>query len=315
MTIGIQSETTSLKYIVTPGLISIITEPGKAPVVIHKDDVDFDEAKGLISSSDWEGLKNLTIGLAERVKKTLSFSKGKLSFGKGGVIVDEDGNQLENYITDYVVQFAKQGVEIQPLLRFLENLRNNPSNRAQEELGKWMAKGQMSITEDGHILAYKRVKSDYKSIHDGKTDNSVGTIVEMPRGAVDDNSSRTCSHGLHFCSAEYLPHFGNGDLKSTTDKILLLKINPADVVSIPDDYNLTKGRASKYLILADVTDQFKSVTEVTTYNADNNVVYRDTDNEDVDNEDDYYGDTEEGDLEDDGAGTLWNAIFYSGKQD
>ena len=106
-----------------------------------------------------------------------------------GVIVDEDGNQLENYITDYVVQFTKQGVEIQPLLRFLENLRSNPSNRAQEELGKWMSKGQMSITEDGHILAYKRVKSDYKSIHDGKTDNSVGTVVEMPRGAVDDDSS------------------------------------------------------------------------------------------------------------------------------
>jgi hypothetical protein len=35
--------------------------------------------------------------------------------------------------------------------------------------------------------------------------------------------------------------------------LLLLKINPADVVSIPSDYHNAKGRASKYLIWKDIT--------------------------------------------------------------
>jgi hypothetical protein len=83
-------------------------------------------------------------------------------------------------------------------------------------------------------------------------DNSPGKIVEMERNAVDDNMHNTCSTGLHFCSKEYLPHFGNRDSGKKADRVVILKINPRDVVSIPADYNATKGRACRYEVIGEL---------------------------------------------------------------
>jgi hypothetical protein len=69
----------------------------------------------------------------------------------------------------------------------------------------------------------------------------------MERNAVDDDQNRTCSSGLHFCSKDYLDHFGGSDSRT-----VILKINPADVVSIPADYNATKGRACRYEVIGEL---------------------------------------------------------------
>lgn len=79
--------------------------------------------------------------------------------------------------------------------------------------------------------------------------NSPGNTVSMPRYQVDSNRYNTCSVGLHFCSREYLPAFGCGD----GEKVVLVKVNPADVVSIPVDYNNAKGRTWKYEVVSEVT--------------------------------------------------------------
>ena len=60
----------------------------------------------------------------------------------------------------------------------------------------------------------------------------------MPRNAVDDRRHNTCSTGLHFCSWAYLPHYHGAQ-----GRVLVLKIDPANVVSIPSDYANAKGRA------------------------------------------------------------------------
>jgi hypothetical protein len=76
-------------------------------------------------------------------------------------------------------------------------------------------------------------------------DNSVGQVVEMERNQVDDDQNRTCSTGLHFCSQEYLNHFSG-------EHTMIVKINPADVVSIPNDYNDSKGRACRYEVIGEL---------------------------------------------------------------
>jgi len=62
---------------------------------------------------------------------------------------------------------------------------------------------------------------------------------------VDDDQNRTCSASLHFCSRDYLNHFGG-------ERIVVVKINPRDVVSIPTDYNNSKGRACRYEIVDEI---------------------------------------------------------------
>jgi hypothetical protein len=108
-----------------------------------------------------------------------------------------------------------------------------------------LEKNSLPITPDGHFLAYKKVRYDYKDCHSGTMDNSVGQVVEMERNSVDDDKDRTCSTGLHFCSRDYLNHFGG-------ERLVIVKVNPRDVVSIPSDYNGAKGRACRYEVVDEI---------------------------------------------------------------
>ncbi len=177
------------------------------------------------------------------------------SFLNGVIQVNEElgtitykGQPVDGSIVGRIMDMLKSGFDVNPLVNFLNNLYDNPSRRAVQELYQFLEYGKMPITEDGHFLAYKRVRSDYKSVHDGKTDNSIGSIVEMPRNQVDDCSDNTCSYGLHFCSHEYLRSFSG-------EKVVILKINPRDVVSIPTDYNNTKGRACRYEVVGELSEE------------------------------------------------------------
>lgn len=122
----------------------------------------------------------------------------------------------------------------------------NPSKTAVDELYDWLEGTQLPITEDGHFLAYKKVRDDYLSFYDGKTSNRVGETPTMPRNEVNDNRNQTCSQGLHFCSMSYLSSYYGGQ-----GRVMILKINPADVVSIPSDYDFAKGRAWTYEVIGE----------------------------------------------------------------
>ena len=80
-------------------------------------------------------------------------------------------------------------------------------------------------------------------------DQQVGAIVTMPREKVVFDEDLTCAPGLHFCSKDYLRFFFN---EEKGNRVVLIKINPADVVSIPADYNNTKGRCCRFEVLAEV---------------------------------------------------------------
>lgn len=174
--------------------------------------------------------------------------KGTVSVTRNAVLFN--GRPIDGVLVDRILWLLSEGFDIMPMVRFLENLYQNPADFARDELYLWLENSDLPITEDGCFLAYKNVNGDYTSIHDGRTKNNPGTVVQMPRQQVDPVRDRTCSRGLHFCSKSYLPHFSRG----SNGRTVLLKINPADVVSIPSDYNNAKGRAWKYEVLHDVAD-------------------------------------------------------------
>jgi len=163
------------------------------------------------------------------------------------------GDILHNSLTQRIVNFMRNDLPFNPLVKFLENLLQNPSKRAVDELYDFLEVGELPITEDGCFLAFKNVKADYTDIHSGTFDNSVGKTCEMVRNKVDENKDRTCSYGLHFCSIAYLPHFSDASGGHT----MIVKINPADVVAIPADYNNTKGRCCKYVVVGEYTENWR----------------------------------------------------------
>lgn len=155
------------------------------------------------------------------------------------------GKALTGYLANRIVELFHEGKPYGRIVKFLKNLLENPSNRVYEHLYQFLELGKNPITEDGCFLAYKLVRDDYTDCYSGTISNRVGSVISMPRQAVDDNPNNTCSHGLHICSYEYLKHF-------TGKRLMVTKQNPRDVVSIPEDYNHTKMRVCCYEIIQEI---------------------------------------------------------------
>lgn len=164
------------------------------------------------------------------------------------------GREVPGILGQRILDLVKAGHTASPLQNFLSNLWENPSYRAARELYDFLEVANLPITEDGHFLAYKSVTQDFKDHHTGKMDNSIGTLVSMPRHGVDEDKDRTCSAGLHFAAYGYAKGFGS------SGKMVVVKVNPRDVVAIPSDYNNEKGRACAYTILEEIDREDNKLT-------------------------------------------------------
>jgi hypothetical protein len=211
------------------------------PHTVTSTHIGYEKIKQAIKDNDWDTVKQVV----DPAKEILSYGAGHVAVQGSKVFYKE--REMSGVLTARLIDMYQEGFPVEPLILFMENLMQNPSKRAVEELYGFLEKGNLPLTPDGHFLAYKKVRSDFLDIHSGTMDNSVGQVVEMERNAVDDDQNRTCSAGLHFCSKEYLPHFGGHDART-----VILKINPRDVVSIPSDYNNAKGRACRYEVIGEL---------------------------------------------------------------
>ncbi len=195
---------------------------------------------------------------ADDIRRILSSYQGELDArlekNKGRVVltrtsVTYDGQPVVPSLARRIMDIAAAGLPVDPWIALVENLYLNEADYVTEEFYDWMEHSDLPITDDGCFLAYKKVRADFMDCHTGTFDNSPGKTVVMPGGrpAVDPIRTNLCSTGLHFCSKSYLSGFSG-------DKVVLLKINPADVVSIPDEYGHAKGRTWKYEVLREVED-------------------------------------------------------------
>lgn len=172
-----------------------------------------------------------------------------------------DGEEIDSALANQIHRHYDAGISIQPMVRFIQKIRKNPSFRIRKQLWDFInaseESGGFTISPDGDIIAYKKVSSDYFDIHTGTFDNSVGKIVTMDRSKVDDDPNNTCSSGLHFCAFSYLKKYASNE----NCRVMIVKINPADVVSIPNDYNNAKGRCCRYEVIGELND-IKPITDV-----------------------------------------------------
>ena len=225
-------------YLITGNAVVVVIN--NKQYTLSKGNIGCDALIEAIKEGRWEDVP----ALASPVVAVRKFSNGFVDVIDGQVTYD--GQPIHSVLSQKILDMFEQGFDINPLTNFMQNIYTNPSKRAVDELYGFLESGNMPITEDGYFLAYKKVREDYTDVHSGKFDNSVGKVVSMPRNQVDDNKDNTCSAGLHFCSFDYLKSFGGS-------RIMILKINPADVVSIPSDYNQQKGRTWRYTVIGEVS--------------------------------------------------------------
>lgn len=234
-------EVEALPLLIKPDSVTVVTEQG--PRTIHRSHANFNALREAIKDRDWEQVEQL----ADPVTAIASFvgAEGSALEVVGDQILYE-GEALRGYLVTKIFEFMRSDLPVDHLLEFLENLQLNPSMRAREELYKFLETEDLPITEDGHFLAYKAVRQDFKDKHSGKIDNSVGRVVMMPRENVDDNQTVGCSKGLHAGSLEYVRGFGN---EARGDVFLIVKIHPMDVVCIPNE-SCHKLRCCEYTVVS-----------------------------------------------------------------
>ena len=233
-------------YHVTPTCISVSLD--NRPRVILSSHMNFKKLRQELKKGE-----NSDLGVIRDLIDIPSFiarvTSGRVQVGDAGVKFD--GKPLKNVMCERLIQMMNEGFDIQPMAKFLDKVMDNPSDSAREELFLWLEESQMSFTPDGDFLAYKKVDEEYNSYHrlpDGsKLYNGIGETVTMDRDSVDPDRHQTCSAGLHFAAFSYLSSY-----YGSTGRVVILKINPANVVAIPEDYNNAKGRAWEYEVVGEV---------------------------------------------------------------
>jgi len=230
------------------------------------------------------------------VEKAVSaFSDGLVEIKNGKVYYE--GEEVHGSVSKRILEFMSKGLPFEPLVNFLNNLMENPSMQSQKELYDFLEHEHLPITEDGHFLAYKAVRSDYKDKYRGVFDNSVGQVVKMQRAKVDDDRARGCSDGLHAGALNYVASYGSVD---HGDRIVIVKINPRDVVSVPSDCNCEKLRTCRYEVVGEYQGELSKPLYAATFSEDdysdeeedydNDYDWGWNDDEDVDDEEAYYED-------------------------
>ena len=203
-----------------------------------------------------------------------SWSKG--DFRVVGGKVHLKGDALPGELSKRIVTMVTKSEDPSSLLNFWEKLQRNPSHRSVSQLWAFLSHKNIPLTEDGCFLAYKSVRADYKDHHSGTVDNTVGVINEMPRNQISDDPNHACHEGYHVGALGYASRFGGGDRR-----IVICKVDPADVVCVPYDSSQEKMRVCKY----EVFGHYGSDLPDTVYPPD-------TDEYEEDDEDEYEEDDE-----------------------
>jgi hypothetical protein len=188
-------------------------------------------------------------------KAIVNASNGKVDVKNGNVLYK--GKVIHNSVTKRILNLIGTDLPFEPMVKFLENLMQNPSETSVEELYGFLEANNLPITSDGAFLAYKRVRDDYKDVYTGTIDNSIGKTIKMERNLVNADRNQTCSYGYHACSVNYLSQFSAG-----SGHIMIVKIKPADVVSVPIDYNNSKLRCCCYEVVDEyIVDEKQGIFE------------------------------------------------------
>jgi hypothetical protein len=205
---------------------------------MEQDNPAFKEALRVINNEEWDKLE----ALFDTSKAVEDFAEGNISVKDGEVFYKDEA--VHGHVVGRILDLMANQLPYKSVIRFLDKLMDNPSRRSVNELYAFLEHKNMPLTPDGNFLAYKGVREDYTDWHSGKFSNKVGDVQEMPRNRVCDDANMGCSYGFHAGSLDYAKGYGNGG------HLMVVEINPSDVVSVPLDCDQQKLRTAKYKVVA-----------------------------------------------------------------
>jgi len=217
------------------------------PFTVNEDHDNFDEIFQIVSSgehnrSDFD-LKYFEKIVNVRTELNKELNPVGIHVGSNGVT--RDGEEIHLSVCNVIMEYRENKWDYSGLVNFLDKLLGNPSFTSRNTIYNYLERYKMPITPDGNFLAMKAVTSDFKDKWTKKIDNSVGAEPEVDRGQVSDNPAHACHYGLHCGWSSYVFDFYG----RSGDQIIVVEVDPKDVVCCPTDESYKKIRVCKYKVV------------------------------------------------------------------
>ncbi len=206
------------------------------------------------------------IAIMDREKPVKDWLEASAFNGSGAILVEQGmvfyqdragvKEELHGTMVDRLLVFVREDLPYEPLLLFINNLMQNTCWESIQELFDFLDHKCLPITEDGCFLAHKAVTWNYRDKWTGTKDNSVGQTVSEPRRKVCNDRKQSCAPGLHAGTLRYVQQYGNfykdvnGFHTDESDRVVIVKINPKHVVSVPS-VETEKLRCEEYTVVGD----------------------------------------------------------------
>jgi hypothetical protein len=213
---------------------------------INKSDSRFEKVLAILKSKKYDKLED-----ALNIPKAIAvFSAGNIKVFNGSILYKD--KEVNNVITKKIFEYIDKEYPYEPLVRFLDKIMENPSVNSQNQLYNFLEKYNLPLTDEGDFIAQKAVTDKFKDFQTKTKDNRVGQIVKEDRSKISDDPNSACSFGLHVGAPGYInEYFGGKNAK----KIILVKVNPRDVCSVPKDCNAQKVRVCEYKVIGVVGEK------------------------------------------------------------
>lgn len=246
---------------------SIIVSEGAASVVIAASDPTYGPVRRYLvdeHGEDFATVRDLVdryrTGVKAATAEAVAVVDGDTDYAEAEPYRITHGDPVEEVVLAAAIRLTNRDADLAPLGAFLRRLERNPSPASRSQLFGWLKAGGFTLTTDGLIVGYKSVRADGRSVHAGREpvtvqaqDGSVQTVtgqvpypigatVWMPRDLVDDDRNSACSVGLHVGTYSYAERF--------SEQMLVVLVDPADVVSVPAYSNAEKMRVCRLFVAA-----------------------------------------------------------------
>lgn len=170
------------------------------------------------------------------------YTQGKVTVQNGEVTYN--GHNVRNTLIERILSDMNNKKPFKRYVSFLEKLMENPSARSVNQLYDFLKYTCLRIADDGYFYAYKGISSDWKDKYTGKIDNSIGKTVTEERNRISDDPEEACHFGLHCGTIKYAREYSG-------DKLVIVRVHPKDVVSVPKDCTYQKCRVCEYTVMAE----------------------------------------------------------------
>lgn len=218
----------------------------------------------------------------------------RITMTENNVLID--GEPVEDSLANQLIKMSETKDEDDrnwnAFVNFVEKLYSGPSKDVRDQLFRWLMReftktGYLTLTPDGDFIGYKGYKfaddrtdlaphqREIESVHSGTAfvngeeikgyiSQKKGDIVTMPRNTVTDDPEIGCATGLHVGTWNYARDWGS--------VVYAVKVNPADVVSVPYECDSQKIRCQKYEVLEWVDKPYENLTFVNLENEEDTKV-------------------------------------------